>query len=74
MVYLHRYRSRPYPTKQETGSEVRSTLLARARKGDSHAQVNLMKPYGVRMYAEAERTHTTVMELLTRSARTRRKK
>jgi hypothetical protein len=71
MVQLRR---RSYPLNHETGSETRSTLLARARKGDSKAQVNLMELYGVRVYAEAERTHTTVMEFLTQSARTRRKK
>lgn len=74
MVHLHRYRSRPYPPNQEAVSEARSTLLARARKGDSQAQVNLMVLYGVRAYAEAERTHTTVMEFLTQSARTTRRK
>ena len=74
MVHLHRYRSRAYPPNQEAGPKTRSTLLARARKGDSHAQVNLMDLYGVRVYAEDERTHTTVMEFLTQSARTRRKK
>jgi hypothetical protein len=71
MVHLHRYRSRPYPPNQEAVSETRSTLLARARKGDSQAQVNLMDLYGVRVYAEAERTHTTVMEFLTQSTRIR---
>lgn len=74
MVHLHRYRSRPYPPNQEAVSEARSTLLARARKGDSQAQVNLMDLHGVRVYADTERIHITVMEFLTQSACTRRKK
>jgi len=72
MVHLRRYRSRPYPLNQEAVPEARSTLLARARKGDSQAQVNLMELYGVRVYADTERTHTTVMEFLTQSTRTTR--
>jgi hypothetical protein len=67
MVQLRR---RSYPLNHKTGSETRSTLLARARKGDSNAQVNLMELDDGRMHAQTERKQTTVMDFLTQSART----
>jgi hypothetical protein len=74
MVQLRSKRSRPYALKQIAESEARATLLARARKGDSQAQANLMKLYGARVYSEAEREHTTVIGFLTQSTRTTRHK
>jgi hypothetical protein len=74
MVQLRSKRSRPYALNQVAELEARATLLARARKGDSEAQANLKKLYGVRVYSEAEREHTTVMGFLTQSTRTTRHK
>jgi hypothetical protein len=68
MIQLRSKRSRPYALNQKAELEARATLLARARTGDSHAQANLMRLYGVRVYSEAEREHTTVMGFLTRHA------
>ena len=41
-------RSQPYCLQQQQDLEARRTLLARARKGDGQAQVDLMALYGVR--------------------------
>lgn len=70
MIQLRSKCSQPYALNQVAKPEARATLLARARKGDSHAQANLVKLYGVRVYSAAEREHTTVMGFLTQSTRT----
>ena len=74
MVQLRSKRSRPYALNQVAELEARATLLAHARKGDSHAQAKLMRLYGVRVYSEAERKQTTVMGFLTHSTPTTRRK
>ena len=74
MVQLRSKRSQPYALNQVAELQARATLLARARKGDSKAQANLMKLYGARVYSEAEREQTTVMGFLTQSTRTTRHK
>lgn len=74
MVQLRSKRSRPYALNQVAELEARATLLAHARKGDSLAQANLMRLYGVRVYSEAERKQTTVMGFLTQSTPTTRRK
>lgn len=74
MVQLRSKRSRPYALTQVAELEARATLLARARKGDSNAQANLMRLYGVRVYSETEREHTTVMGFLIQSTPTTRRK
>ncbi len=74
MIQLRSHRSRPYTLNQEAELETRATLLARARKGDSKAQANLMELYDVRVYSETERKQTTVRGFLTQSTRTTSRK
>jgi hypothetical protein len=41
----------------EEEDEYRRTLLLHARKGDSRAQAELMKKFGMRVYSDTERSH-----------------
>lgn len=47
---------------QEEELEARRILLAGARKGDRKAKTELMESYGVKIYSEAERKRTTVVQ------------
>jgi len=40
-----------------TEDEYRRMLLLRARKGDSNAQAELMKKFGMRLYSDSERSN-----------------
>jgi len=48
-------RSQPYCLQHQQDLEARRALLARARKGDGQAQVDLMALYGVRVSRGSER-------------------
>jgi hypothetical protein len=60
-------RNDPHYLTQEEELESRRALLAEARKGDRKAKTELMESYGVKIYSQAERKRTKVVEPLTPS-------
>jgi len=66
-------RNEPHYLTQEEELESRRVLLAEARKGDRKAKTELMESYGVKIYSQAERKRTKVVELLTPSKQYARK-
>lgn len=62
-------RNEPHYLTQEEELESRRVLLAEARKGDRKAKTELMESYGVKIYSQAERKRTKVVEPLTPSKR-----
>jgi hypothetical protein len=64
MTELRRTRNEPHCQTQEEELEARRILLAGARKGDRKAKTELMESYGVKIYSEAERKRTKVVEPL----------
>lgn len=60
-------RNEPHYLTQEEELESRRVLLAEARKGDRKAKTELMESYGVKIYSQAERKRTKVVEPLTPS-------
>src|SRR4051794_30317038 len=54
----------PHYLTQEEEMESRRVLLADARKGDRKAKTELMESYGVKIYSQAERKRTKVVEPL----------
>ncbi len=62
----------PHYLTQEEELEARRILLAGARKGDRKAKTELMESYGVKIYSEAERKRTKVVEPLTPSKQARK--
>lgn len=66
-------RNEPHYLTQEGELESRRVLLAEARKGDRKAKTELMESYGVKIYSQAERKRTKVVEPLTPSKHHARK-
>lgn len=66
-------RNEPHYLTQEEELESRRVLLAEARKGDRKAKTELMESYGVKIYSQAERKRTKVVEPLTPSKHHARK-
>ncbi len=64
MVELRRIQNNPHCLTQEEELEARRILLAGARKGDRKAKIELMESYGVKIYSEAERKKTKVVEAI----------
>lgn len=64
MGQLRRIQNEPHYLTQEEELEARRILLAGARKGDRKAKTELMESYGVKIYSEAERKRTRVVEPL----------
>jgi hypothetical protein len=64
---MPRIGNKPHYVSQEEELEGRRILLAGARKGDRKAKTELMESYGVKIYSEAERKRTKVVERLTPS-------
>jgi len=60
-------RNEPHYLTQEEELESRRVLLAEARNGDRKAKTELMESYGVKIYSQAERKRTKVVEPLTPS-------
>lgn len=63
----------PHYLTQEEELEARRILLADARKGDRKAKTELMESYGVKIYSQAERKRTKVVQPLTPSKQHTRK-
>ena len=57
----------PHYLTQEEELDARRILLADARKGDRKAKTELMESYGVKIYSQAERKRTKVVEPVTPS-------
>jgi hypothetical protein len=57
----------PHYLTQEEELEARRILLADARKGDRKAKTELMESYGVKIYSQAERERTKVVQPVTPS-------
>jgi len=55
----------PHYLTQEEELEARRILLADARKGDRKAKIELMESYGVKIYSQAERERTKVVQPVT---------
>ena len=70
---MPRIRNEPHYLSQEEELEARRILLAGARKGDRKAKTELMESYGVKIYSQAERLRTKVVEPLTPSRQRTRK-
>jgi hypothetical protein len=62
MGQLPRTQNEPHYLTQEEELEARRILLAGARNGDRKAKTELMESYGVKIYSEAERKRTKVVE------------
>ena len=57
----------PHYLTQEEELDARRILLADARKGDRKAKTELMESYGVKIYSQAERQRTKVVQPVTPS-------
>jgi hypothetical protein len=63
----------PHYLTQEEELDARRILLADARKGDRKAKTELMESYGVKIYSQAERERTKVVQPVTPSKQRTRK-
>jgi hypothetical protein len=57
----------PHYLTQEEELDARRILLTDARKGDRKAKTELMESYGVKIYSQAERERTKVVQPVTPS-------
>jgi hypothetical protein len=73
MGQLRHIKNEPHYLTQEEELEARRILLVGARKGDRKAKTELMESYGVKIYSEAERKRTKVVEPVTPSKQHARK-